>query len=89
MAFLSKSKYMVGLQCPQLLWVNYNAKDELPEVGEAQQVIFDQGNLVGDWAKKVFPKGLDVEWNQGFNEVIRESKELLTKRIPLFQNKGN
>jgi hypothetical protein len=85
MTFLSKSKYMVGLQCPQLLWVHYNAKEELPKVDDGQQAIFDQGNLVGDWAKKVFPKGLDVKWNQGFNEVIKESKELLKKRVPLFE----
>lgn len=85
MTFLSKSKYMVGLQCPLLLWVHYNAKSELPKVGEGQQAIFDQGHEVGEWAKKVFPNGLDVKWNQGFKRVIEQSIKLFKKRVPLFE----
>jgi len=41
--FVSKSKYLSGLQCLKLLWHYYNAKDELPETDAATQAIFDQG----------------------------------------------
>lgn len=85
MVFISKSKYLVGLQCPKLLWVNYNSKAELPPVDDATQALFDQGHEVGEWAKKVFPSGLDVKWDAGFSEVINQSLELLSKRVPLFE----
>ena len=83
--YLSKSKYLTGLQCPKALWINYNAKTEIPPVPDSLQAIFDQGHDVGDWAKKVFPGGLDIRWDAGFDEVIRQSAEMLAKRIPLFE----
>lgn len=85
MVFISKSKYLVGLKCSKLLWIHYNAKSELPPVDDATQVLFDQGHDVGEWAKKVFPKGIDVPWEIGYDEVIKQSQELLSKRIPLFE----
>lgn len=84
-AFLSKSKYLVGIQCPKLLWHHYNAKDELPAVDAATQALFDQGHEVGELAKKLFPDGIDVKWDQGFEEVIAESQRLLAQRKPLFE----
>ena len=33
MTFLSKSKYIAGLQCSKLLWYNYNARDQIPRLG--------------------------------------------------------
>ena len=44
MPFLSKSKYLIGLQCLKLLWYNYNAKDKLPPTDAETQAIFDQGH---------------------------------------------
>ncbi|TFH12338.1 MAG: DUF2779 domain-containing protein, partial [Lentisphaerales bacterium] len=68
--FLSKSKYLIGLQCPKLLWTHYNAKDELPPVDAATQAIFDQGHEVGELATTLYPDGLEVKWDQGFDGVI-------------------
>ena len=61
--YLSKSKYLNGLQCPKALWINYNAKTEIPPVPDSLQAIFDQGHDVGEWAKKVFPGGADIRWD--------------------------
>jgi len=58
--FLSKSKYLSGLQCHKLLWYQYNAKDEIPEVSAGTQAIFDQGHIVGEYAKRLFPGGIEV-----------------------------
>ena len=84
-AFLSKSKYLVGIQCPKLLWHHYNAKDELPVPDAATQALFDQGHEVGELAKKLFPNGIQVTWDQGFEEVVAESQRLLAQRKPLFE----
>lgn len=57
---LSKSKYMNGMQCPKLLWISVNAKERLPEVDESIQKRFDEGHIVGEYAKKLFPQGIDI-----------------------------
>ena len=49
---LTKSKYMNGLQCSRLLWVAVNDKARMPEVEESAQARFDEGQIVGDYAKK-------------------------------------
>lgn len=40
-ALLSKSKYIVGLQCPKALWIHYNNKALIPEVNEGTQALID------------------------------------------------
>ena len=60
MTFISKSKYIGGLQCFKLLWYNYNAKDEIPPYDESTQAIFDQGHEVGQLAKSLFPEGVEI-----------------------------
>jgi hypothetical protein len=54
--FLSKSKYLSVLQCHKLLWHYYNAKDEIPGIDAGTQAIFDQGHLVGEYAKILSPE---------------------------------
>jgi hypothetical protein len=83
--FLSKSKYMIGLQCPKLLWHHYNAKEKLPPVDEQTQSAYDQGNEVGLLAQKLFPDGITVKWDAPFPEVIRQSGALLKNKTPLFE----
>ncbi len=84
--FISKSKYLNGLQCDKLLWYYYNAKDEIPETDAAKQAIFDQGHIVGEFAKKLFPDGLEVaEGIVDFKQVIEHSMELIKHRKPLFE----
>jgi len=83
--FLSKSKYLIGLQCPKLLWFHYNAKDELPEIDEQTQAIFDQGHEVGELAKKLYPDGINVDWDVPLQEVLNQSQGLLVQRKPLFE----
>ena len=49
--FLTKSKYLLGLQCPKLLWITFNKPKMIPKIDEATQHIFDQGHVVGELAK--------------------------------------
>jgi len=81
---LSKSKYLVGLQCLKALWIQVNAKDEIPPIEEAQQFIFDQGNAVGNIAKKLYPAGVDVNVSD-FMGSISETKKLVEKRKTIFE----
>ena len=81
---LSKSKYLVGLQCLKALWIQVNAKDEIPPINESQQFIFDQGNAVGNIAKKLFPKGIEVD-SSDFTNSINETKKLVEQRKTIFE----
>lgn len=83
--FLSKSKYLIGLQCPKLLWYNYNAKDKLPPIDAGTQAIFDQGHEVGRVAQTLFPGGITVGEEADFKKVIDLTLPLLEKRKPLFE----
>ncbi|GAI80160.1 unnamed protein product, partial [marine sediment metagenome] len=48
------------------------------------QYKFDQGHLVGELAKRLFPGGIDIP-PDGFMNNIRQTKKLLEQRKPLFE----
>ncbi|MCK9996673.1 MAG: hypothetical protein KAH56_10405, partial [Candidatus Krumholzibacteria bacterium] len=58
--YISKSKYLSGLQCPKLLWTNFNERESIPAPDQAQKHIFDTGHMVGDLAKRLYPGGKEV-----------------------------
>lgn len=81
---LSKSKYLNGIQCPKLLWITVNEPDRLPEIDAATQRIFDQGHLIGDLAKHLFPEGINIPY-ENFLENILATKEALELRRTVFE----
>ena len=81
---LTKSKYMNGLQCPKYLWMVFHEKDKLPPTDKNTQHRFDEGHLVGELAKKLFPSGIDIPTDD-FSGNLRKSTELLSKKKPLFE----
>jgi len=54
---LTKSRFISGYQCLKRLWLEQHQKDLLPEIGEVQQAVFDQGSAVGKLARLLFPGG--------------------------------
>ena len=84
MALLTKSKYLAGLQCPKYLWVMYHDKDRIPEPDAMAQHLFSEGDKVGEMAKKLYPDGIDISFDD-FKENITKSKELLKEKKPLFE----
>jgi len=81
---LSKSKYLAGLQCPKYLWIQFHEPERIPETDAVTQYIFNQGHLVGELAKKLYPAGIDIS-GEDFMENITKTKELLQERKPLFE----
>jgi hypothetical protein len=85
-SFISKSKFLCGLQCHKLLWHAYNAKDLIPEPDAATQAIFEQGHEVGALAKQVFPGGVEVgDGVLDLEETVRLTQKALKLRKPLFE----
>jgi hypothetical protein len=86
MPFISKSKFLWGLQCQKLRWHAYNAKNLIPKPDDSQQAIFDQGHEVGALAKLLFPGGIEV--GQGIVDietVLILSQSAIKQRRPLLE----
>ena len=55
---LSKSKYLVALQCQKRLWLESHRRELIPPISPAQERVFSQGHAVGRLARECFPGGL-------------------------------
>ena len=83
-SLLSKSKYLTGLQCPKYLWMQIHEPERIPEADAITQYIFDQGHVVGEYAKKLFPGGIDIP-HDDFMGNVAATKLLLAEKKPLFE----
>jgi hypothetical protein len=84
--YISKSTFLMGLQCAKLIWFRYNAKDQIPAPNEATQAIFDQGTEVGELARQLFPGGTMVA--PGIfapDQVIAQTRQAIRERRPLYE----
>jgi hypothetical protein len=76
---------MHGLQCPKLLWYEYNRKEDLPEVDAAALAIMDQGKRVGELARALFPGGITLERDYMPDKQAEKSMAAARRRKPLFE----
>ena len=83
--FLTKSRYVSGLQCSKWIWLAFNDPGALPKIDEATQHRFDEGHQIGELSKKLFPNGIEVKEQLNHQKNDKESHELLVKRKPLFE----
>ena len=56
--YLTKSKYLSGLQCHKRLWYEKNHPERASATSKALQMTFNQGKEVGERARDLFPKGI-------------------------------
>ena len=56
--YLTKSKYLSGLQCHKRLWYEENYPERASSLSKAQHRTFRQGKEVGERARGLFPKGI-------------------------------
>ncbi|OGL66702.1 hypothetical protein A2856_02975 [Candidatus Uhrbacteria bacterium RIFCSPHIGHO2_01_FULL_63_20] len=63
---LTKSNFIKFLECSCQLWLVKNMPHLLPPIDAALQRLFDEGNKVDLFAKKLFPRGVEIA---GFNEA--------------------
>jgi hypothetical protein len=84
--YISKSKFLSGLQCPKLLWNVYNAKHLIPEPDAQTQAIFDSGHQVGELAMQLYPSGIEIRGDvYDFDEILTRSRQALEKHLPLYE----
>ena len=77
---LSKTDYILGLQCPLALWFKYYRKDLKPSITEEQQVLFDTGHEIGAYANQYFAPGFKVCASYcELEEGLKQTKEAIIK----------
>lgn len=84
MHILTKSKYIIGLECPKYLWMVFNAKDQIPEFSADVKMRMAQGTQVGALAKNLYPDGADIA-EDDFKANLERTKLLLKERKILFE----
>ncbi len=83
--FLSKTKYLAGLQCPKLLWMHYHAQDQFPPTDPELQARFDQGHRVTRLFQTLFPGGVEIQGSDDFEKIIQDTRSALSLNKPLFE----
>jgi len=71
---LSKSKYIKGVQCSKILWLDKN-KPKVKE--EENNFSLETGARVGEIAKDLFGKHINIEYNDNLNIMIDNTKKAL------------
>ncbi|MEK9727278.1 MAG: Dna2/Cas4 domain-containing protein, partial [Candidatus Margulisiibacteriota bacterium] len=81
---LTKSKYIQGVQCIKQLWLS--SKDKTPhDIDPFQEFIFKQGEMIGEYARNMYPNGILVSENFSFIEKINFTKELVKNKQTIFE----
>src|SRR3989344_7877543 len=84
MSVLTKSKYLVGLECPKQLWITFNQPEKIKELSVGQQFIINQGINVGGLAKNLFKDGIDLKV-EDYSDNIKKTQEALKQNKTLFE----
>ena len=82
--YLTKSRYLQGLQCPKLLWLSVNEPEAAGEPDEETEHRFAVGTKIGVLARERFPKGgiLIAEDHFHLNEAFRSTKAAVKAGAP-------
>ncbi len=81
----SKSSYLIYKQCPKYFWYYINERKSIPEHDQRAQFNFILGHIVGELAKKCFPDGIEVGYENDYLKNLEKTKTLLYERKPLFE----
>lgn len=72
---LSKSKYCNAIQCKKMLWMSENKPEEGIET--TKQSVLANGNDVGNLAKELFGKHINIEFSDNLSEMIKDTNKTL------------
>ncbi|MBO4580174.1 MAG: hypothetical protein J5715_08485 [Clostridiales bacterium] len=74
---LSKSKYCSGVQCPKMLWMHKNMREEFDD-SVIDEAVLAQGNEVGDLAMGLFGDYTEVAYDgDNLSNMIADTNRLI------------
>ena len=92
--YLTKSKYLSGLQCHKRLWYEENHPERASSLSRAQYRLFRQGREVGEYARTLFQGGRLIstrslaESAEQTQIAIRDEVSCLFEASFIFENTG-
>ena len=81
---LTKSNYLTGLECPKYLWMIFNQPEKKRKITLAEEYKLKEGQIVGEFAKHLFPDGVNIPV-EDHSETLRKTKKFLKKKKVLFE----
>jgi Domain of unknown function(DUF2779) len=82
---LSKSRYMIGLQCHKSLWLS-TYQPKLREEPEAAIQAFAQGREVGELARDIFPSGVLIQYSgRTLDEQLQQTQDALATAKVIYE----
>lgn len=79
---LSKSKYILGLQCPKALWLRTHSPELEAPLDEDTKHRFEMGHLVGEYAQRCFEGGVLIdEDHMHLTEAIRSTERAVADGV--------
>ena len=79
MAFLTKSKFLAGMQCKKRLWLQIHRKDLIPPISDTDKYRLETGNLVGQLACQTYPEGVRADSAAGDMVLAAERSQALVE----------
>jgi len=73
----TKSNYILGLDCLKSIWEQEHKPHLKSKLNPYQEIIINDGNDVGELAKKLYPKGIDLS-KLNTVEAEKETERLLS-----------
>jgi len=79
--WLSKSRFVTGLQCLKRLYLEVHQPELAGELDEQSMAVIEQGQEVGRWAQKAFPGGVLVEaGHEELDKALRQTDEAMANK---------
>ena len=75
---LSKSRYVRGLQCTKMLWMDKNMPSE--KTIQTNEVVFETGQKVGELAQQYFVDIKIVKDSENKREMLEETERLMSEK---------
>jgi len=80
--YLSKSRILSGWQCQKRLWLEVHDPGKA-EISTATERAFQVGHTVGDVARRLFPRGELIGYNQSLDEALAVTRRRLSGPGPV------
>lgn len=89
MKTISKSRFISGLQCEKMLWLDTYHRELAEETDDQTQFIFDQGHVIGELAQTLFPGGaLIAEDHLHIAEAVEATRKAAAKGAMVLYEAG-
>ena len=80
---ISKSRFLAGLQCDKHLWLELYRPDIKDAFSESTEARFEQGNIVGGYARLLYPNGVLIE--DDYLHTVQAIQSILVKFVRKFR----